>query len=254
MPRTPLFIAVCSIVPAVCAYALALACGLVLPAPAAVVAASFMVNLALLAGALAWVPDGAEKGTWAHLRGLGFNAWLIVSAFVGLWLYGVRIESPRIFAALAAITIAETSLLAAVNAVVLVCGGSGRAARTLCGLLLAISATAFFWTRPPILNAGSPERTSIWITGVMTATPAAGVAAAWYSESDAAFGARAEARRFDLVRAPQTYVVWIGSYEAVEYPEILPRGVSRWGLAAWLMCFSLPVLGACDFVKLRRFT
>jgi hypothetical protein len=254
MSRVPTEIAIRFSISAASAYALAWACGLVLTVPAALVAASFIVNLALLCIALALLPDGSDKRRWMHIRGIGRSAWLSVGAYLGLWLYGVWAEGPRVFVALAAITIAQTSALAAVNAIVETGGGSGRLARTSCGVLLALSAAAFLWTRPPILNAGSPEASSRWTSAVMWTSPPAGVAAAWYSESDAALDPQTSARRFDLVRAPMNYMVWIGSYEAVAYPEILPRGLARGGLAAWLLCFALPVLLACDGMKLRRFT
>jgi hypothetical protein len=98
---------------------------------------------------------------------------------------------------------------------------------TCLGLSLAVS--ALFWTRGPIelLGHGAENGSSsaAWLAaGVVAASPPLAVASVWHEESDAA---RKGAESYDFVRAPLTYQVWIGSYRAVPYPQILPSAPDR---------------------------
>ena len=229
------------------------------------IAASFVINLACLGVALAWLPDesrAASRGRIPH-----FFAWAklmlaAVFSYAGLWAAPVHRESIGVFAALAFLTATQTAALLAVHALLTsFFGPLNRLPKTFCAFLLTALACALFWTGEPIQRlarsgGNGALYASYFADGVVKLSPPAAVAATWYEDSD---GARApelpSSRRFDLVHSPLTYGVWIGSYQAVASPEILPSGGGGDfysqrefvpGVALTLLVWALPLMGLCE--------
>jgi hypothetical protein len=79
----------------------------------------------------------------------------------------------------------------------------------------------------------------------MKLSPPAALSAAWHQESATQHGSREDAR-FDLIRSPLTYDIWVGSYQAVPYPKIIPESQPpepfQPGLLLALLIWSLPLL------------
>ncbi len=238
------------------------------------IAASFLINLACLGWALAWLPDGSRAGIRGRVP--HFYAWaklVLAAAFshAGLWAATVHRESIGVFAALAILTAAQSAALLAVHALLAsFFGPANRAPKTLCAILLTALAGALFWTGEPIQRlarsgGNGAAYSSYFADGVVKLSPPAAVAATWYEDSD---GARApespSSRRFDLVHGPLTYGVWIGSYQAVASPDILPSGGGGDfysqrefipGVALVLLAWALPLMGLCEVLTFldRRF-
>lgn len=239
--------------------------------PYAAIAASFLINLASLALALTWLP--AEKAFTArehlpHLRAWLHTSFAVACAYAGLWIAPVHGESMRVFVALALLTAAQAGALFALHAALIVLfGEKSRAPRTLCALLLCVLSSALFWSREPIerlsKSGGDGSLHSGYLAdGVMKLSPPMSTAAAWYQESD---GARtpqsASSRRFDVIHGTLTYAVWIGSYQAVACPDILPSGGSgdyydrrefSAGIVLAMFAWALPFMALCDILMQRK--
>jgi len=235
--------------------------------PYIAIAASFILNLAGLALALAWLPDDKSFSTGKHMP--HFRAWVqnvlvITIACAGLWAVPVHGESARVFATLALLTASQAGLLFALHAALsVVCGINNRAPKMLCALALCVVSTALFWSREPIerlprTGSNGSLYSGYLADGVMKLGPPMTVAAAWYQESDGARAPRStSSRRFDLVHSPLTYAVWIGSYQAVANPDILPSGGGSDfysnheftpGIALALLAWAVPLMLLCDIL------
>lgn len=230
-------------------------------------AASFIVNLGVLAASLATLPErqSGAASRWRFLRAWLRVACLAAAGFGGVWAASAQQESARIFAALVLLSSAQSAALFAAYALLdVLCESRGRAPRLLCALGLALFSTALFWTREPILwlskSGGALSGLSPRVSdGVMKLSPPVAVAAAWFTESDAARGGAGGATpRFDLVRGPLTYTAWIGSYQLVAVPGILPSGLSTDfyaredfspGIALILLLWALPLLALGGWLK-----
>ena len=228
--------------------------------PYAAIAASVVIDLAVLAGLLIWLPVTAWKGAaWP-----GTGAWLgsvlaCGAALAGLSVAGVHMEPMRTFVVLWGLMAAQCAVLAALHGwlAFLFRFEPRLPAQTTC-VLLALAVTALFWSREPIelLGRGAEggSSTAAWLAaGVVAASPPLAVASVWHQESGAA---RTGAASFDIVRAPLTYQVWIGSYRAVPYPQILPvsqgqeRGF-RFGLLLPLLFTGVLLLVLSDVAAQR---
>jgi len=238
--------------------------------PYVAIAASFALNLTCLAAALALVPVENVVGkrvVFVHLKVWIRTSVTIACAFAGLWLAPVHRESVRVFFALASLTIAQAAALFAVHAALVVFfGAPNRAPKTVCALFLCVLSTALFWSGEPIerlskLSENGSQRSAQLADGVMKFSPPMTVASAWYQESDGARNAQSSsARRFDLVHGPLTYAVWIGSYQAIACPDILPSGGTgdfytrrefAPGIALILLLWALPILALSDVLMWR---
>ncbi len=239
--------------------------------PYIAIAASFALNLASLALALAFLPDESDPTQRPIFR--NSRAWLrtivcIAFAFGGLWAAPFQKESPRIFLALALLTSVQAGALFAVHAGLTVfLGTNNRAPKTICALLLSVLVSALFWSREPIerltkIGGKGSQQSAQFVDIVMKFSPPMSVASAWYLECD---GARATGiaspRRFDLVHGPLTYAVWIGSYQSVASPDILPSGGTgdfyshdefKPGIVLIFLLWALPILAFCDLLLWRK--
>jgi hypothetical protein len=128
-------------------------------------------------------------------------------------------------------------------------------------LMLTVAATALFWSREPIqmLTRSGAKDTAIATRaadGVMKLSPPLAVVATWYQASDAARQRGSSDNRFDLIRAQLSYEVWIGSYQALPYPEVTPASVPdpqgerppslNPGLILAMLAWGLPLLLLMD--------
>ncbi|HEY3319402.1 MAG TPA: hypothetical protein VGP72_02860 [Planctomycetota bacterium] len=255
----------------VCAL-VAFACGISLPylmrtflpgtgaLPFTAVAASVVIDLAGLALVLAWMP--VERGeSWAAL-----GTWVAVTlcvgpAFIGMGLVGAHQEPMYVFIVLWGLFAAQAALVLAVHALLSQFVGA-QAALQVTILLLGAAVTALFWSRPVIQRlASDPSRTvsmavSRTLTdGVLGLSPPLSLSSVWNQESAAAREANAGQARFDLIRAPMTYDVWLGSYQALPYSQILPgkthEGTFGLGLILKMLLAALPVIAVCDVLSAR---
>ena len=252
------------------AFGIALPYGLrlVLPAgpaaPYTAIAASFIIDLAGLAVLLCWLPlAAASRQPWA-----GAAAWLggvlvCGAAWLGLASAGTHQESARTFFVLWGLFAGQGALVAAAYGVLaLLCGRARPLAAQLTLVGLSLAATALFWSREPIqlLSRGAADQeasAAALLTGaVMKLNPPMAVASVWHQQSDAArMPGPASGSRFDLIRAPMTYEVWIGSYQAVPYPHVLPAAQEdgfRFGLIATMLLWGLPLLCLTEVLAALR--
>lgn len=244
-----------------CGLALACALGFLLPAAAATplpctaIAASFVVDLAGLGLLLMRLRAAASGGSaWPNLVAWLETLFACAAAFAGVAVAGTHGESARTFLVLWALFAAQTAVLAALHGVcLLMAGRASHWPAQLCLLCAGCAATALFWSREPIQRLGQTHaRPAAALTaGVMAFSPPMAVATAWYRESDAArLAEQKPGSRFDLIRGPASYELWVGSYRAVPYPAVLPQRAAgsglEWGLLAGLLAGALPVLLAAD--------
>ena len=197
--------------------------------PHTVLAASYFIDLAGLALLLSWLPSN-ERHDAPWLRTAAFIGSLLVGAcaFLGMSIAGMHQESLQTFLTLWTLFAAQAAVVAALHSLLwLIFYDARQIAAQLTWLVLACAATALFWSREPVqMLTRSGEKDSALATrsadGVMKLSPPLAVAATWYQQSDAARERGRSDSRFDLVRAHLTYEVWIGSYQALPYPEITP--------------------------------
>lgn len=234
------------------------------------IAASFVLNLAGLAWTLACLPaenEVSKRKMFTHFKAWFHSAIPIACSFAALWLAPIHHESARVFLALAILSIVQAGAILAIHAILSVFFGAGtRAPKALCTLLLCVLATALFWSREPIermakTSGEGAQQSAQLADGVMKFSPPMTVASAWYQESDGARTSQsASSHRFDLVHGPLTYAVWIGSYQAVACPDILPSGGSgdfytrrefTPGIALILLLWALPILAVADVLLWR---
>jgi len=232
------------------------------------IAASVVLNLAGLAFALAWLPGKycpALRARFPHLRTWLKTSLAGLAAHLGVWAAPVHHESFRVFVALAFLFAAQVAALSALHtAFALIFNENSRAPRLICALILSALASALFWTREPIQRlsksgADGAQYGSYLADGVMKLSPPAAVAVTWHEASDAARASgNASSRRFDLVHGTLTYALWIGSYQAVPMPDILPsigggdfyaRREFKSGVALTLLMWALWIMCGCDLLS-----
>lgn len=201
--------------------------------PYAAIAASVVLDLACLALLLIWLPRAAEKGSaWTNTAAWLGSTLAGLAALAGLSLSGGG-EPLRTFAVLGGLLAAQGAVLAAVYGwLAVLFRFEPRLAPLVAGVVLSLAATALFWSREPIQLLGHEAEdgasSAAWLAeAVVAGSPPLAVASVWHQESAAARGGAgagggAGAARFDIIRAPLTYEVWLGSYRAVPYPQILP--------------------------------
>jgi hypothetical protein len=228
--------------------------------PYAAIAASVVIDLAGLAGLLIWLPVTAGKGkAWP-----GTGAWLrsvlaCGAALAGLSVAGVHQEPLRTFVVLWGLMAAQCAVLASVYGwLAILFRFEPRLPAQITCVLLALAVTALFWSREPIellgRSAEGGSSSAAWLAaGVLEASPPLAVASVWHQESGAA---RLGTASFDIVRAPLTYQVWIGSYRAVPYPQILPASQNqgkgfRFGLLLPLLFVGMLLLVLSDVAAVR---
>jgi len=245
--------------------ALAYALGWLLPSaaaspPYAAIAASVVIDLAGLAFLLFRLPVTAGRtGAWT-----GAAAWLgsvlaCGAALAGLSIAGVHKESWRTFVVLWGLTAGQCMLLAALYGwLAFLFRFEPRLPAQITCVVLSLAVAALFWSREPIellgRGAAGGSSTAAWLAAaVVAASPPLAVASVWHEESD---GARKGTASFDVVRAPLSYQVWIGSYRAVPYPRIVP-GVTgpensfRFGLLLPMLLAGMPLLILSDAAAMR---
>jgi hypothetical protein len=221
--------------------------------PYAAIVASIVIDLVGLAALLIWLPAAAGRGKVSA----GTAAWLggalvCAAALAGLGLAGAQGESWRTFLVLWGLMAAQCAVLAALYGwLKVLCRFELRWAGQITWLLLSLAVTALFWSREPLerLGRGAEDgsATAAWLAaGIVAASPPLAVASVWHQESTAA---RHGGASFDIVRAPLTYQVWIGSYRAVPYPQILPamrKDSPHWGLVLGMLLPGLLLLALND--------
>lgn len=192
----------------------------------------------------------------------GFAGWLktvlvAATALLGIYVTGVASDSPRITLIVWAYSAGFIGLIGTVWALLALTTGQRILALQVVLVLTILANTAVFWSRGPITAFSSLE--GHWSQQLPEATmklsPPLALAGAWHQE-----GGRESSRegsRFDIIRAPLTYDVWIGSYQTVPYPEVLPRGSTTGapfnpGLLLALLVWSLPLLLLTEVLNARR--
>ncbi|MCK6471225.1 MAG: hypothetical protein L6R28_05715 [Planctomycetes bacterium] len=195
--------------------------GAALAIPQSTKAASFLLNLALLAVALARLPLQSSVG-WPFLRAWMETSLFSVTAFAGLALCGAPISAAATMAALTAAQAA--ALLGAAAFLLLFCKRCAGITRMALALALALMAGGIFWTRPILQGFYGSEaateqerertmaRADAGARAVLALSPMGGMAEAWNRSRSG----------FDLVRGHHTYVLWIGSDRLISYPRLWP--------------------------------
>ncbi|HYG73568.1 MAG TPA: hypothetical protein VEK08_00945 [Planctomycetota bacterium] len=225
----------------------------VTPVPYALVACTYVFLFAAITTILFWL--GSRHLTqWKH-----FCVWLASVLFIAAGLLGMRLSGGAglPFLILFLLLGAQAGVLCAGHALLdLIFDRFPGAAMQSTVLLTGIAVTALLWSREPIhLLSQNPawqeSRAADRLTyGVMKLSPPVALATAWHEAGATPDGRQREGSRFDLIRAPLSYEVWIGSYQAVPYPEILPVSETRAGgvhlfrpnLILALLAWALPLL------------
>lgn len=226
--------------------------------PIAAIAATTLLILA--AQTLAFVNFGSaarDTRPFAVLR-----AWLkvvLVSgvALIGMSLSGVAPESPRMPWIAWGYCAGFTGLLATLWTLLSQLTGHRILALQFVFAIAVLSNAALFWTRAPITAFSGEEQS--WSAQLPDATlklsPPMALAGAWHQEGGAD-GMR-EGARFDIIRAPLSYDIWIGSYHTPPYPAVLPRAGNadrpfHPGLLLALLVWSLPLLLLTEVLNAKR--
>jgi hypothetical protein len=236
--------------------------------PYHLIAGSIVLNLLLLSAWVMWLPREHER--WQFV--FSWVAWTLAAGcgHAGLWLSGG--ESARTFAVLWLLTIGQGALLGAIcGAGAVLLSGRMQAARQISMLILAAAMTAIFWSKTPIQSAQKDENDrglpmgDLLYDAVLKLSPPLAVCATWYQESDASRGpVRSDNSRFDLIRGPLSYSVWMGSYQIIPYPDILPvkaaraagssePQTARLGLALTTLLWGLPLMMLADLLLMLLF-
>lgn len=189
--------------------------------PQSTKAASFLLNLVLLAVALARLPLQSSSG-WPFLRAWLETSLFSAAAFTGLALSGTPLPAAATMAALTAAQAA--ALLGAAALLLLFCKRCAGITRMALALALALMAGGIFWTRPILQGFYGGEaateqerertmaRADAGARAVLALSPMGGMAEAWNRTGSG----------FDLVRGHHTYVLWIGSDRLISYPRLWP--------------------------------
>lgn len=192
----------------------------------------------------------------------GFAAWLktvliAAAALLGVFVTGVTSESPRIALIVWAYSAGFIGLIGTVWALLAITTGQRVLALQIVLVLAVLTNTALFWSRGPITAFSSLD--GHWSQQLPVATmklsPPLALAGAWHQEGRQE--STGEGSRFDIIRAPLTYDVWIGSYQTVPYPEVLPRSGASGapfnpGVLLALLIWSLPLLLFTEILNARR--
>jgi hypothetical protein len=195
------------------------------PAPAAI-AASFLLNLALLGTVLALLPLDSETWgglcTWLRgvvLAGAAFAGWAAAPGSQADWTCAV---------ALAALTAAQAAALCGLAGLVAaIFGRHRRVARMGLAVVWVLAVTGLFWSKPVLeaLQRHSPRTYEAATQALVAVGPVTGVAALW---NEAQPG-------FSLVKSRYTYELWIGA-NLPYFPRLWPGRGDQPGLpsgGAW---------------------
>jgi len=191
----------------------------------------------------------------------GLAAWLksvliAGAALLGIFVTGAASESPRITLIVWAYCAGFIGLIGTLWALLSITTGQRILALQIVLVLAVLANTALFWSRGPITAFSSLQ--GHWSQQLPEATmklsPPLALAGAWHQEGGQEN--TREGSRFDIIRAPLTYDVWIGSYQTVPYPEVLPRSPSgapfNPGLLLALLIWSMPLLLLTEVLNARR--
>jgi len=206
----------------------------------ATIAASFALNLLALAVAFCLLPGANSRRSFDF-----FSGWLRGALWTGLAFWGLKISAgPGLsfsFAMeLAALTAAyQAALIGAAALLEIICRPRVLIGRMLLVLAVVFCTGGIFWTKPLIqyfkrlpTQGLTPEELAersvdrSWAAtateqGVLTLSPTMGLASAWNTTSTG----------FDLLKAGETYNVWIGSYDLLSYPPLWPFDAKPQGAA-----------------------
>jgi hypothetical protein len=230
--------------------------------PFTVLASSFVIDLGALSFLLCCLPSSAsEVIAWSRVGAFLASIFVCGFAFVGLALSGAHAESAQTFVTLWLVFAAQAAVLGAIHSLLRLVTNSNAIASQLTLLLAALVVTALFWSRESIQKLSHSERNEATVgmrlaDGVMKLSPPPVIASAWYRESSAARAPHGSGdHRFDLVRAPLAYEIWIGSYQAIPYPAIFPSTSPgdgfQPGIILAMLVWGLPLLIFCDVLLLR---
>ncbi len=225
------------------------------PIPHCAIAGSFVLDLAGLSLLLSLLFCAAKcSRAWPLLRAWLGTVFVMAPAYAGLALSSAHLESPHVFVVLFGLFAAQAAALSAVHGVLSVLlWWAPRATGPLTALALGLLVTALFWSRAPLQRMVN-ERGGASATALMKVSPPLAVASVWQQECDAARAPEKNQARFDLIRGPLTYEVWMGSYMAIPYPAITPNfsgGERTPGLIVQFLLVALPLLLVCDFLARR---
>jgi hypothetical protein len=225
--------------------------------PLALIAASFvlvMASQALTAGFL-----GTDELRPWHALLAGLKSALIAGAgTAGIFVSGAGSEPFFTALLIALLCVALAAAWCAAFSVLAALLGTPRRALQALLLLAAIANTGLFWSREVITSAATRESKlgNALPNAVMYGSPPLALASVWHQESAAARREQSDQSRFDLIRAPLTYDVWIGSYQAVPYAAITPAfprdGQRTLGLLGLIFFFALPTLWISEALRARE--
>lgn len=215
-------------------------------AAAAALLGSFLVNLLCVGVALS-LRGAPREAEWPVLRVVLRCAALALAGCVGLRLSDATVLGWSTALALGLLTAAQCAAIAGCGALLdILFGARAAAGRALLALLVALAATGLFWTKHVLEVAyeRDPGLGRMATQATLSFGPSTGLAAVW-NESEV---------RFDLVRRPLTYDLWLGNdlswnypmvgperqlpAGSVDVPKVLNPGLAL-GLAAWGLCLTV---------------
>lgn len=191
-----------------------------------------------------------------------FSAWLKTvllagGALSGVFLTGILSDSPRIALITWAYCAGFTGLMGAFYGLLSLTTGRRGLALQVVLVVAVLANSALFWSRGPITAFSSLEGhwTQQLPDATMKLSPPLALAGAWHQEGGNE--STREGSRFDIIRAPLAYDVWIGSYQTVPYPEVMPRSSTAGtpfhpGLLLALLIWSLPLLIFTEVLHARN--
>lgn len=227
-----------------------------MPQPIPVFVASFVIDMFGLGALLVLLPLAEDASNeWRITSAWLSSILLAASTYAGVGIVW-RNESVYTYFVLLMLFAAQAAALCAVYGLLLTLLRPARyLAKQTLGMLLGLLVTALLWSQGPIQAAtvttasSTKNLAAILAEGTLALSPPAAVGSAWYRESDAA---RDENKRFDLIRCPVTYDLWIGSAGiTVAYPDVMPgksasKGIT-YGLIVTMLIWGLPLMLLSDF-------
>ena len=179
------------------------------------IAASFLIDLAVLSAALIFLPLDLAR-PWGFLRAWLQSTALAAAAMAGLVLAPASGTTWSGALELLALVSAQVAgLCGCASVLTWLTGGRCRAVRAILALLLALVASSLLWTKPALLppyGKEHPRQRAMLIRAVLTVGPLTSLAGAWNEQGS----------DFDLVKGTNTYNLWIGSYYLAEYAKLWP--------------------------------
>jgi hypothetical protein len=216
--------------------------------PLAAIAATTVLLLLIQAATLAFLGlESAASQRWTAALAFIQSSLLTLLSYAGIALAGV-VSSLSVLIPAAWVTVAFAAILCALFGLFHLLLERKTLVLQIVLSLAVLLNSALFWSRAIITDSGVQGMAD----GVMKFSPPLALAAAWHQEGHSRHGAR-EDSRFDIIRSPLTYDIWVGSYQAVPYPPIYPESKDgepfQPGILMVLLLWGIPVLITAEVLR-----